>query len=224
MELFADSLFLTIFFASYLTRNNGGIPVPIKETCNEVEMCWKQFDLWSYTIGDGTPQTASGILIKNFYIWFLFYTFAHFLTHVEPQRRLLKPFKFNPNYPPISLVAMEIFRSLRGVLIASVYEIVINDQHQRNKLPLIELPKTFQLSKQLGDKSTLELSLIGLFVLLMFSFVWGDFHFYWTHRMLHTKWLYKNVHKVHHESYNPDPFSGTIEAAVKFSYLKENMN
>ena len=35
-----------------------------------------------------------------------------------------------------------------------------------------------------------------------------DCHFYWTHRMLHTSWLYKNVHKEHHESFNPDPWSG----------------
>ena len=151
MELFTDILFLGIFFASYLTRNNGGVPVPIREICNEAEMCWKQIDLWNYTIGDGMPQTSGRILIRNFSIWFLFYTFAHVLTHVEPQRRLFKPLKFNPNYPPLSLVAMEIIRSLRGVLVASVYEIIINDQHERNNLPLIELPKTFQLSKNLGS-------------------------------------------------------------------------
>ena len=52
-------------------------------------------------------------------------------------------------------------------------------------------------------------------------FLWGDFHFYWTHRLLHTPWFYKSVHKTHHESYNPDPFSGLsmhwFESAVYFS-------
>lgn len=29
-----------------------------------------------------------------------------------------------------------------------------------------------------------------------------DFVFYFTHRILHTKYLYKIVHKKHHENYN----------------------
>lgn len=36
-------------------------------------------------------------------------------------------------------------------------------------------------------------------------------------------WLYKNVHKIHHESYNPDPFSGLsfhpIEGFIYFTSL-----
>lgn len=42
--------------------------------------------------------------------------------------------------------------------------------------------------------SSLELALNISF----FSIV-HDFIFYWEHRILHTPWLYRNVHKVHHE-------------------------
>ncbi|XP_023523129.1 methylsterol monooxygenase 2-1, partial [Cucurbita pepo subsp. pepo] len=38
-----------------------------------------------------------------------------------------------------------------------------------------------------------------------------DFVFYWGHRILHTKWLYKNVHSVHHEY--ATPFGLTSEYA-----------
>ncbi|MED6111097.1 Methylsterol monooxygenase 2-2, variant 2 [Stylosanthes scabra] len=38
-----------------------------------------------------------------------------------------------------------------------------------------------------------------------------DFVFYWGHRILHTKWLYKHVHSVHHEY--ATPFGLTSEYA-----------
>lgn len=34
---------------------------------------------------------------------------------------------------------------------------------------------------------------------IIFYFILEDFVFYWGHRVLHTKWLYKHVHSVHHE-------------------------
>jgi sterol desaturase/sphingolipid hydroxylase (fatty acid hydroxylase superfamily) len=36
----------------------------------------------------------------------------------------------------------------------------------------------------------------------------ADLHFYAMHRTLHRRWLYKHVHSVHHQSRNPNPFSG----------------
>ncbi|KAG2559475.1 hypothetical protein PVAP13_8NG298500 [Panicum virgatum] len=44
-----------------------------------------------------------------------------------------------------------------------------------------------------------------------FYFVLEDFVFYWGHRALHTKWLYKHVHSVHHEY--ATPFGLTSEYA-----------
>lgn len=37
--------------------------------------------------------------------------------------------------------------------------------------------------------------------------VWNEIHFYATHRLLHTRWLFRNVHRVHHESAVPTAFS-----------------
>lgn len=226
MASISSVIFVTFFLAGYFTKHNGGIPIPINEPCvnDGNSLCWRKIDLWRCLVGSGEADTAPNLLIKNMSIWFLVYTFAHILTHVEPQRNLFKPFKFNPNYPPLSLVIMEMARSARGVLIATFYEFVINDQHAKNNLPLLELPEMFQSSKQSNDTEYLDLSLLGVFVLTFFNYFWGDFHFYWTHRMLHTKWLYRNVHKVHHESFNPDPFSGTYGpkgVAIINSNIKE---
>lgn len=34
-----------------------------------------------------------------------------------------------------------------------------------------------------------------------------EFHFFCIHRLIHTPWLYKHVHSVHHNSINPSPWS-----------------
>lgn len=38
-------------------------------------------------------------------------------------------------------------------------------------------------------------------------FLWNELHFYLCHRLLHTDWLYRHVHVVHHRSTRPTPFS-----------------
>jgi Delta7-sterol 5-desaturase len=34
-----------------------------------------------------------------------------------------------------------------------------------------------------------------------------DTYFYWIHRMLHHKWLFRHVHALHHRSTNPSPWA-----------------
>ncbi|KAJ6777743.1 STEROL DESATURASE [Salix koriyanagi] len=46
---------------------------------------------------------------------------------------------------------------------------------------------------------------------IAFYFILEDFIFYWGHRVLHTKWLYKHVHSIHHEY--ATPFGLTSEYA-----------
>ena len=39
------------------------------------------------------------------------------------------------------------------------------------------------------------------------TIVFHDFYFYWTHRFMHHKKIFKHVHRVHHESTNPSPWA-----------------
>ena len=39
------------------------------------------------------------------------------------------------------------------------------------------------------------------------TLVFHDFYFYWTHRFMHHKKIFKYVHRVHHESTNPSPWA-----------------
>lgn len=48
-----------------------------------------------------------------------------------------------------------------------------------------------------------------------------DFYFYWTHRLMHHKAIFRHVHLVHHQSTNPSPWAAysfhPIEAVVQAS-------
>ncbi len=46
--------------------------------------------------------------------------------------------------------------------------------------------------------------MIASFILTL---IFHDFYFYWTHRLMHSKKLFKYVHRVHHESTNPSPWA-----------------
>jgi sterol desaturase/sphingolipid hydroxylase (fatty acid hydroxylase superfamily) len=52
---------------------------------------------------------------------------------------------------------------------------------------------------------------------------WREFHFYWVHRLIHWKPLYKTVHYLHHKNVNPGPWSGLamhpIEHILYFSVV-----
>jgi sterol desaturase/sphingolipid hydroxylase (fatty acid hydroxylase superfamily) len=49
--------------------------------------------------------------------------------------------------------------------------------------------------------------------------VWHDTWFYWTHRLLHTRWALRHVHGVHHRSRQPTPW-----AAYAFHPLEALVN
>lgn len=52
---------------------------------------------------------------------------------------------------------------------------------------------------------------------------WREFHFYWVHRLIHWKPLYKHVHYLHHKNVNPNPWSGMamhpVEIVLYFSVV-----
>ncbi len=52
---------------------------------------------------------------------------------------------------------------------------------------------------------------------------WREFHFYWVHRAIHWKPIYKYVHYLHHKNMNPGPWSGLamhpVEHLLYFSVV-----
>ena len=50
-------------------------------------------------------------------------------------------------------------------------------------------------------------SVLYIFISLALSLIIHDTYFYWMHRLLHDKRLFKAVHLVHHKSNNPSPWT-----------------
>ena len=63
-----------------------------------------------------------------------------------------------------------------------------------------------------------------IFCLLMIAVpFWRNFHFYWSHRLIHWKPLYDRVHYLHHKNVNVGPWSGMamhpVEHLIYFSCM-----
>ena len=116
--------------------------------------------------------------------------------------------KYNKKSPADSLIAAEAAQCVTGIAVLSVWQVGVAEYRFASGAPSepAPVPGVFEVAKWL--------TFIGL---------WSDMHFYWTHRLLHTKALYTAIHKVHHKSFNCDPFSGlsmhTAEHLVYFSAL-----
>jgi sterol desaturase/sphingolipid hydroxylase (fatty acid hydroxylase superfamily) len=59
------------------------------------------------------------------------------------------------------------------------------------------------------------------FISIILAMVWHDFFFYWTHRFMHWRPVFKYLHAAHHRSVSPTPWAiyafDPAEAALQFS-------
>lgn len=64
-------------------------------------------------------------------------------------------------------------------------------------------------------------------VYYLFTFIWAillhDTYFYWMHRFMHTRFIYRLCHRVHHRSTNPNPWTAysfhPVEAVLEAGIL-----
>jgi lathosterol oxidase len=87
-------------------------------------------------------------------------------------------------------IGREIHRSLMSILVFGGYGL-LTFLAWRNGIVTVEFRPSWY--KVTGD--------------VAFLFGWNEVHFYCIHRLLHTRWLYRHVHRIHHESVVPTPFS-----------------
>ena len=137
-------------------------------------------------------RPVTSLLQENFTLWITVFGTAHLVLYgLKPGREHFQKHKYNPQYPPQELVLTEIFRSARGVLICTGFDWFVNHLSAKGTLPMVGNPFSAMFSADLAGITSMEAAMV---VLLLYA--WGDCHFYWTHRLLHTKTLFKMIHKV----------------------------
>ena len=139
------------------------------------------------------------IYFRNIFLTITIYGAWHFWFYILKSQE--KKFKYNKNWPSKNSKNFlfknqtydNIFWSLAsGVTIWTIYEVIILWQYSSGNLSIlrfIEHPYIFIL----------------LFLIIPLIHELG---FYFTHRLLHFKFLYKIAHRIHHKNINPGPWSG----------------
>jgi sterol desaturase/sphingolipid hydroxylase (fatty acid hydroxylase superfamily) len=127
-----------------------------------------------------------------------------YLICYSPGVRSLRRFKIQPCRPHRKQVINELKYSLSTVVIFSLMGLLIFHLYCAGFT-------TIYLEVKERGFFYLAASLLGLIVV-------HDSYFYWTHRLLHTRWFFRHVHAVHHLSTNPTPW-----AAYSFHPLEAMM-
>jgi Delta7-sterol 5-desaturase len=138
------------------------------------------FELWLFIILGMSARYFIVCLLANeyFYNWGFKYWQKYLIQGAVPQK------KFYKEEIKISLIAIVVFGAMGSFFIHlgkwGVSKVYFDfDQHSK-------------------------LYFFGSFFVFIILY---DFYFYFTHRLLHTKWFYKNVHYAHHVNPNPSALS-----------------
>ena len=127
----------------------------------------------------------------------------------KPGIKALQQFKIQPGPPKPKQLHNELLYSLSTIVVFSCIGISI-----------------FWLYKKGYTTIYLDVNEHGwpyFFLSIIMMIVVHDTYFYWTHRLLHTKWMMKHVHVVHHRSVNPTPWAAyafhPVEALLEGSLV-----
>lgn len=116
-----------------------------------------------------------------------FLLFYKFLLHKHLHSKIQDKHAASSNFK------REIIQSIQASFIIGIVAIIFT------KTPLIQYTNIY--------KSLDAYPLWYIPVSVVLALILHDTYFYWMHRALHSKMLYRYVHKVHHESINPSPWA-----------------
>ena len=98
--------------------------------------------------------------------------------------------KINTNKPPREQRNSEIKRSVFSIFIFGLFGVITQQAY---------LHQIVNINWQINP--------VAILLEMIIIFLWNELHFYLCHRLLHSKWFFKNVHYIHHNSHIPSPWS-----------------
>jgi sterol desaturase/sphingolipid hydroxylase (fatty acid hydroxylase superfamily) len=101
--------------------------------------------------------------------------------------------KIRPDTPPTTQMIMELLCSLRSVAIFSTVGLITYFLSKSGLLPGPDMAQTWGPA--------------WFMVSLVLMLIGHDAWFYWTHRLVHRPTLFRSLHRRHHRSHNPTPFT-----------------
>jgi lathosterol oxidase len=149
------------------------------------------------------------LLFTVSYLRYFFFAGVTFAALYIFWRSYFNPFKIQERYPINTDVKREIFHSSISLLIFTFIGTIIFWLKGKGYT---------KIYIDFNDYSTIYF----IFSVIAAIFI-HDAYFYWTHRFMHWKKIYRHVHKVHHLSVNPTPWAAfafhPIEAVVEIGIL-----
>jgi len=116
--------------------------------------------------------------------------------------------KFVANRPGSGRIAHNIGYSCLGTLQWSAWEVIFMHLYATKKLPYMSDADAFSSPANIA-RSLLWTAAIPLF---------RGLHFYFAHRFIHIKVLYKYVHSLHHRNIDIEPFAGLCMHPIEHLY------
>jgi len=155
------------------------------------------------------PQIESLKILFNITARYLLFTGVAYLFFYVWRNKKYWPAKIQQRYPEKAHIIREIFFSVVTILIFGIVIIATTWAGYKGYT---------RFYSHISDKGYLYFFVsVGLMIAL------HDTYFYWTHRLMHWKPLFKHVHKTHHLSINPTPFAAyafhPIEAFVEIGII-----
>lgn len=174
---------------------------------------WLLFGLFDYLVfpydikaaKSWAPGWVLWRLVPNSLIVFGYVSFWHVTLYVLKWGK--RPFNQSRTYR-FSKVAHNAFYNMLGVIQWTLVEAIFMHCYATGRLPYISDQESFGTRWGLAQ--------------FVFSFFWvclyRDCHFYFCHRIIHLRTLYKYVHSIHHRNTDIEPFAGLSMHPIEHLY------